>query len=108
MLKDKKAAAFTENFAGQWLNLRKDRRHVATIPLFTPRVRTTCSRSAMVKEALLFSTRYWSTNLSLTNFVSSDFTLLNGRLARHYGIPGVTGQEFQRCRSRRTATAAAC
>jgi hypothetical protein len=51
---------------------------------------------AMVKEALLFFDEVLEDDLSLTNFVSSDFTLLNGRLARHYGIPGVTGQEFKK------------
>ena len=35
-------------------------------------------------------------DLSLTNFVHSDFTMLNGRLARHYGIPGVSGQELKK------------
>jgi hypothetical protein len=47
-----------------------------------------------VKEALLFFDEVLKNDLSLTNFVASDFTMLNGRLARHYGIPGVTGQEF--------------
>ena len=49
----------------------------------------------MVKETLLFFDEVLKNDLSLTNFVASDFTMLNGRLARHYGIPGVTGQEFQ-------------
>ena len=47
-------------------------------------------------------------DLSLTNFVASDFSMLNGRLAKHYGIPGVRGWEFHKCRSHRTAIAAAC
>ena len=50
----------------------------------------------MVKETLLFFDEVLKNDLSLTNFVASDFTMLNGRLARHYGIPGVTGQEFRR------------
>jgi hypothetical protein len=50
----------------------------------------------MVKETLLFFEEVLKNDLSLTNFVSSDFTMLNGRLARHYGIPGVTGQEFKK------------
>jgi hypothetical protein len=49
-----------------------------------------------VKETLLFFDEVLNNDLSLTNFVSSDFTMLNGRLARHYGIPGVTGQEFKK------------
>jgi hypothetical protein len=35
-------------------------------------------------------------DLSLTNFISSDFTMLNGRLAKHYGIPNVDGWEFRK------------
>ena len=50
----------------------------------------------MVKETLLFFDEVLKNDLSLTNFVASDFTMLNGRLARHYGIPGVTGQEFRK------------
>ena len=45
----------------------------------------------MVKETQLFFDEVLKNDLSLTNFVASDFTMLNGRLARHYGIPGVTG-----------------
>ncbi|MCE9530539.1 MAG: DUF1588 domain-containing protein, partial [Planctomycetes bacterium] len=51
---------------------------------------------AMVKEALLFFDEVLKNDLSLTNFVASDFTMLNARLARHYGIPDVTGQEFRK------------
>src|SRR4030095_10709347 len=50
---------------------------------------------AMVKEALLFFDEVLKNDLSLTNFVSSDFTMLNGRLAQHYGIAGVTGPAFR-------------
>jgi hypothetical protein len=45
---------------------------------------------------LLFFDEVLKNDLSLTNFVSSDFTMLNGRLARHYGIPGISGQEFKK------------
>src|SRR5207248_476227 len=51
---------------------------------------------AMVKEALLFFDEVLKNDLSLTNFVASDFTMLNERLAKHYGIPGVEGQEFRK------------
>ena len=51
---------------------------------------------SMVKETLLFFDEVLKNDLSLTNFVASDFTMLNGRLARHYGIPGVDGLEFRK------------
>jgi hypothetical protein len=78
MLKDARAATFTQNFAGQWLDLRK--------------IDDTAPDPALYPEF----DEVLKNDLSLTNFVASDFTMLNGRLARHYGIPGVTGQEFKK------------
>ena len=46
---------------------------------------------SMVRETELFFDEVLKNDLSLTNFVASDFTMLNGRLAKHYGIPGVDG-----------------
>ncbi|HVE40819.1 MAG TPA: DUF1588 domain-containing protein, partial [Planctomycetota bacterium] len=46
---------------------------------------------SMVKEAELFFTELLQKDLSLTNVVTSDFSMLNGRLAKHYGIPDVDG-----------------
>src|SRR5207244_3017791 len=51
---------------------------------------------SMIREAELFFDELLKNDLSLTNFVASDFTLLNGRLARHYGIPGIEGWEFHK------------
>ena len=51
---------------------------------------------SMVRETELFFTEILRNDLSLTNFVASDFTMLNGRLARHYGIPGAEGWEFRK------------
>jgi hypothetical protein len=94
MLKDTKASAFTANFAGQWLGLRAID-DTAPDPSLYPEYDDVL-KVAMVKEVFLFFDEVLKNDLSLTNFVSSDFTLLNGRLARHYGIPGVTGQEFRK------------
>lgn len=94
MLKDPKAAAFTQNFAGQWLGLRNIDA-TAPDPALYPEYDDVL-KVAMVKETLLFFDEVLKNDLSLTNFVASDFTMLNGRLARHYGIPDVTGQEFKK------------
>src|SRR5206468_101552 len=51
---------------------------------------------SMVREAELFFAEVLKIDLSLTNFVASDFTMLNGRLAKHYGIPGVEGYAFHK------------
>jgi hypothetical protein len=94
MLKDRKSAAFTTNFAGQWLGLRAIDATEPDPGLYPEY--DNVLKVAMVKEVFLFFDEVLKNDLSLTNFVSSDFTVLNGRLARHYGIPGVTGQEFKK------------
>jgi hypothetical protein len=95
LLRDPKAAAFTENFVGQWLSLRNID---ATMPdrMLYPE-HDDVLQVSMVKEVMLFFDEVLRSDLSLTNFTSSDFSFLNGRLARHYGIPGVEGElEFQK------------
>lgn len=94
MLKDPKAAAFTENFVGQWLVLREID---ATEPshLLNPEFDHMLKVSTL-REAELFFAEVLASNLSLTNFIASDFTMLNGRLARHYGIPGPAGFAFEK------------
>jgi len=87
MLNDPKAKAFTENFAGQWLGLRAID---STMPdrMLYPEY-DDILKVSMVKETLLFFDEVLKNDLSLTNFAASDFTMLNGRLAKHYGIEGV-------------------
>jgi hypothetical protein len=94
MLQDPRAAAFTENFAGQWLGLRGIN---ATMPdsMLYPEF-DDILKVSMVKETLLFFEEVLKNDLSLTNFVDSDFAILNSRLARHYGIPGIEGVEFRK------------
>ena len=50
----------------------------------------------MIRETELFFREVLKNDLSVANFVASDFTMLNGRLAKHYGIPGVDGWEFHK------------
>jgi hypothetical protein len=94
MLKDPKAAAFTENFVGQWLGLRDidftEPSHIL-YPEFDALL-----RESMVRETEMFFTEVLRNDLSLTNFVASDFSMLNERLAKHYGIPGVEGRHFRK------------
>jgi hypothetical protein len=87
LLGDPKAAAFTQNFAGQWLGLR-------SIDATTPDRQLypeydDVLKVSMVKEVLLFFDELLRHDLSVTHFVASDFSMLNGRLAKHYGIGGV-------------------
>jgi mono/diheme cytochrome c family protein len=94
MLDDPRAAAFTENFVGQWLGLRDidftEPSHIL-YPEFDHMLKV-----SMIRETELFFEAVLKDDLSLTEFVASDFTLLNGRLAKHYGIPGVEGYEFRK------------
>ncbi len=94
MLGDPKAKAFTANFTGQWLSLRAID---ATLPDRTlyPEY-DDILKTAMLKETSLFFDDVLKRDLPLTHFVSSDFTFLNARLAKHYGIPGVEGTEMRK------------
>ena len=96
MLKDPKANALTHNFTGQWLNLRDidfTQPDKKLYPEFDELLKL-----SMIQETHLFFQEVLNQNLSVMNFVDSDFTFLNARLAKHYGIEGVTGQEFQKVR----------
>jgi hypothetical protein len=88
------AHRFTENFAGQWLDLRKID---ATIP--DPQLYGDFDYLllwAMPRETQLFFEEVLHNNLPVTDFVHSDWTMLNERLAALYGIPGVTGNDFRK------------
>lgn len=94
MLNDPKAEHFATNFVGQWLNLR-DIDFTLPSSLVYPEY-DDMLKASMVKEAELFFRELLKEDLSLMNFVASDFSMLNGRLAKHYGIQGVEGWEFQK------------
>ena len=94
MLKDSRAGAFTENFTGQWLGLRQ-------IDFTTPDKKLYPEFDDQLQWSMLEETRRFfdavlGGDLSLLAFVDSDFSYLNGRLARHYGIEGVSGNELRR------------
>lgn len=94
MLTDPKAARFTANFAGQWLDLRNIN---ATSP--DPQLYGEFDDFlfwSMPRETERFFETVLKDDLSVTNFVHSDWSFLNQRLAQHYGIPGVTGGELRK------------
>ncbi|HEV3027370.1 MAG TPA: DUF1592 domain-containing protein, partial [Planctomycetota bacterium] len=94
LLRNPKGRRFTENFTGQWLGLRDIN---ATMPAETlyPEFDGLLQDSC-VKETGLFFQEVLENDLSLLNFVDSEFTMLNERLALHYGIPGVKGLQFRK------------
>jgi mono/diheme cytochrome c family protein len=94
MLKDPKASRFTANFAGQWLDLRQIN---ATSP--DPQIYAEFDDFlfwSMPRETERFFEEILRADLPLTDFVHSDWTFLNQRLAQHYGIPGVVGGELRK------------
>lgn len=94
LLRHPKAKAFTENFVGQWLNLREID-FTEPSRLLYPEF-DTMLKVSMVRETELVFSELLQENLSLEHLIASDFTMLNGRLAKHYGIPGVDGWEFRK------------
>ena len=94
LLSDPKAKAFNTNFTGQWLSLRAID---ATLPDGTlyPEY-DDILKTSMLKETSLFFDEVLKNNLPITNFISSDFTFLNARLAKHYRIPGIEGMEMRK------------
>ena len=89
MLKSPQSRALTENFLSQWLGLR-DIDFTVPDHLMYPEY-DDLLKTSMVEETQRFFEEILKEDLSLTNFVASDFTFANERLARHYGIPGVKG-----------------
>lgn len=94
MLADPKAQALVENFAGQWLQLRNLRTIApdkGQYPAFDDALRT-----AMQTESEMFFAAVMRDNRSVFEFLDSDYTFVNERLARHYGISGVEGNQFRK------------
>jgi len=93
MMKDPKAGRFVDGFARQWL-------HTDEILAFDPdehlfREYDKYLGEAMEREPLEFFRTVMERDLSLLNFIDSDFLVVNERLAEHYGIDGVEGAEFR-------------
>lgn len=94
MLADPKTSAFTKNFAGQWLGLREVGANPPAADLY-PRYDRHLETS-MVAESEAFFAEILQHDLNMMNLVSSDFVVVNQRMARFYGIPGVKGDHFRR------------
>jgi mono/diheme cytochrome c family protein len=95
MIADERADALVSNFVGQWLQLRnlesKVRPDILAFPDFDDNVREGFRR----ETELLFS-HILRENRSALELLSADYTFVNERLARHYGIPGVYGTRFRK------------
>ncbi|QEG39163.1 DUF1592 domain-containing protein [Roseimaritima ulvae] len=91
MIQDAKFERFVENFVGQWLDLR-DIEFTTPDKTLYPEYDELLLRS-MVAETRGFFRHLVEQDLSVLNVVDSDFTVLNQRLATHYGLPAVKGHE---------------
>ena len=94
MLADPKSDALVTNFAEQWLflrNLKSSAPNLDTFPDFDDNL-----RQAMKQETELFFGSIIHEDRGAMDLLNADYTFLNERLARHYGIPGIYGSQFRR------------
>ena len=94
MLADKRATSLVSNFAAQWLYLRNVPRKspdFKTFPDFDDNL-----RQDLLRETDLFLESVLLGNRSVIDLIGADYTFLNERLARHYGVSGVFGEAFRR------------
>jgi hypothetical protein len=94
MLADPKADAFIENFAGQWLFLR-NLDAIVPVQSYFPDFDDTL-REGLRRETELFFASIVREDRSVLDLLSADYTYLNERVARHYGISGIKGSHFRR------------
>ncbi|HLI85412.1 MAG TPA: DUF1592 domain-containing protein [Bryobacteraceae bacterium] len=94
MLSDPRSEALTANFAGQWLQLRNVpnvQPNSDEFPDFDENL-----RRAFRRETELFFDSIVKENRSILDLLTADYTFVNERLARHYGIPNIYGSNFRR------------
>jgi DsbC/DsbD-like thiol-disulfide interchange protein len=94
MLADDRSDSLVHNFVGQWLQLRnlesKVRPDILAFPNFDDNV-----REAFRRETEMLFAHILRENRTILELLNADYTFVNERLARHYGIPGVYGTRFR-------------
>jgi len=94
MLADPRADALVNNFTGQWLNVRSLKASEPVVNLF-PDFDDNL-RNAYQREAELFFGSVVHEDRSVLDLLNADYTFVNERLAKHYGIPNIYGPQFRR------------
>src|SRR6185369_7727387 len=94
MLTDRKSSALVTNFAGQWLQLRNLRN-------MTPNSEEFPDFDDNLRQAFLLETEKFFDSIiredhNVLDLLTADYTFVNERLARHYGMPGIYGSHFRR------------
>ncbi len=95
MLNDERADSMIDNFVGQWLQVRNLESRLTPDLLMYPDFDDNV-RKAFRTETEMFFTSVLRENQSALRLLDADYTFVNERLARHYGIPGVYGTRFRR------------
>ena len=102
LLADPKSERFVKDFVGQWLDIK----HVGEMqpdgnlyPEYDPEL-----ERSMVEETRSFVREILHKDLNLANLIDSDWAMLNARMAQHYGIPEVQGNQFRRVSLDKTTT----
>ena len=96
MLADPRAQALVDNFAGQWLQLRNVRNVLPNSDVF-PDFDDNL-RQAFQRETELLFESIMREDRNVLDLLTADYTFVNERLAKHYGIPNVYGSHFRRVR----------
>src|SRR4030095_10312626 len=94
MLADRRSSALVENFAGQWLqirNLRSTTPDKNDFPNFDDNL-----RQAFERELDLFCGSIVTEDRNVLDLMTADYTFVNERLAKHYGMPNIYGPQFRR------------
>ena len=95
MIQSPKLKAFTKTFGEQWLGYHELGKSKVPDEMVFPKF-TEDLRKDMFIETEMFIHDLISNNGSMLNVLDSDYSYINERLAKHYGIKGVQGTEFQR------------
>lgn len=96
MLRDQRSSALVESFAGQWLGTRKAQTFLPDPNLF-PEFDENLRR-AFQRETTLFVETQLRQDRSVVDLITADYSFVNGRLAEHYGLAGITGDRFRQVR----------
>ncbi|WP_414660822.1 DUF1592 domain-containing protein [Horticoccus sp. 23ND18S-11] len=96
LLADPKARRFVDAFLDYWIDLRKIEDTTPSTTLYNDYYLDDALTEAALAETQMFFAALLRENLPARNLVQSDFTFLNGRLASHYDIPGVSGAAMRR------------
>ena len=95
MIKDDRLRALAIEFGTQWLHVRGfdefNEKNEKLFPTFDAKM-----RKAIYEESILFFQDLFQSDRAVTQVLDADYTFLNESLAKHYGIPGVSGEQWRR------------